>query len=446
MNLLRMTVSATLAMALGLPGWAAQAAWTADSATAGDVTATSVSRAESPSATRVGSSVRLDWAAVTLAEGTPATGYTVTRYTGQSTGTEVCSTAAPTVTCTDAAPVLGVAYYTVRARFKPWTGPESPQTQFTFDDTAPTTTMTTSPAPNAGGWNNTPVSITLEATDASSGVASISYQVGAQPPVTVSNSSTSFTISTQGSTPVSYYATDIAGNVSVPKSHTVRIDTLPPSAPTLTSISNDPGAIDQITNVPAQTITGTAEPGSSVTLSRGATTFPAVLTAADGTFAAAVTLVEGSNTFTATATDTADNSSPPAAPFTATLDTLSPTLTVTDPRNGVAYRNNTGPVTGRWSATCSVTPGACGTSGDTGSGVTTVTYQLRDTTTNTCWAGSGTTYTAATCGTSLTAAGTTTWSEAIAYGTVQGRTLQLTVTATDRATNTTSQTVNFSAQ
>ena len=438
-------IAAAVATLVVLQPQAASASWAATGSGNAPAGATYVHRAAAPTATQVGSSVSLNWAAVTLDEGTPATGYTVLRHSGVGIVTPICTTVEPTRSCTDTAPVQSAVQYGVVATFRSWTGQESPLTPFTLDASPPVTAVTSSPAPNGAGWNNSAVTITLTATDASP-VASITYRIGAGSPVTVTGSSTSFAVSAQGQTTITYYARDTFGNVEAPKSHTVRIDTTAPTSPTINnSISNDSGtAGDRVTNVAAQTLTGTAEAGSTVTISRGATTFPSVVAAANGTYSVPVTLVEGANSFTAVATDQAGNNSPASAALAATLDTVGPTVTITDPKNAVAYRDATGPAAGRWANTCAGVPGACGTASDSGSGVTSVTLSLRNTATNTCWTGSGTTYGA--CGSALGVTGTTAWSKTIAYGVVAGRSLQLTITVTDLAGNVATGTVSFTAQ
>ena len=437
-------IGAAVATLLVLQPQAASAAWAATGSGNAPAGATYVHRAAAPTATQVGSSVSLSWAAVTLDEGTPATGYTVLRHSGLGVITPICTTVEPTRSCTDAAPVQGSVQYGVVARFRSWTGQESPLTPFTLDASPPVTTVASNPAPNGAGWNNSAVTITLTATDASA-VANITYRIGAGSPVTVAGSSTSFAVSAQGQTTITYYATDTFGNVEATKSYTVKIDTTAPTSPTINnSISNDSGtAGDRVTNVAAQTLTGTAEAGSTVTVSRGATTFPSVVAAANGTYSVSVTLVQGANSFTAVATDQAGNTSPASTAITATLDTVLPSLTITDPK-ALAYKNTTGPAANRWANTCAGVPGACGTASDSSSGVTSVRLELRNTATNTCWTGSGTTYGA--CGTGLAVTGTTTWSRAIAYGVVAGRSLQLTITVTDLAGNVTTGSISFTAE
>jgi parallel beta-helix repeat protein len=94
------------------------------------------------------------------------------------------------------------------------------------DTTPPTTTHEVLPAPNANGWNNQqgPVVVVLEASDADGAVASITYTIGTAAPVTVQGSSTKLVVEAEESTPVTYFATDNAGNVEATKMLRVQID------------------------------------------------------------------------------------------------------------------------------------------------------------------------------------------------------------------------------
>jgi YVTN family beta-propeller protein len=100
------------------------------------------------------------------------------------------------------------------------------------DTTPPTTTATPSPAPNANGWNNSNVAVTLTASDDpdGTGVLSIGFSLsGAQAGEgLVTASSTSVTISAEGTTTLTYFARDNAGNQEAAKSLTIRIDKTPP--------------------------------------------------------------------------------------------------------------------------------------------------------------------------------------------------------------------------
>jgi hypothetical protein len=101
------------------------------------------------------------------------------------------------------------------------------------DITPPVTTAQLSPPPNSAGWNNTNVTVTFNSTDnaGGTGVKEIHFTLaGAQTGGNiVGASSTSVTISAEGSTTVTFFAVDHAGNQEVPHTITVRIDRTPPS-------------------------------------------------------------------------------------------------------------------------------------------------------------------------------------------------------------------------
>jgi hypothetical protein len=102
------------------------------------------------------------------------------------------------------------------------------------DTTPPVTTATASPGPNSNGWNNTNVTVTLNSTDsepAGSGVKQIQYALtGAQTldMQAVPASAASVTLSAEGTTTLSYFGTDNAGNAEQSKALTVQIDKTPP--------------------------------------------------------------------------------------------------------------------------------------------------------------------------------------------------------------------------
>jgi hypothetical protein len=101
------------------------------------------------------------------------------------------------------------------------------------DTTPPITTATPSPIRNVYGWNNTNVTVSLNATDnpGGSGVKQIQFALGEAQNTgwqTVAGSAASVMISTEGTTILSHFATDNAGNQETAKTLTVRIDkTLP---------------------------------------------------------------------------------------------------------------------------------------------------------------------------------------------------------------------------
>ncbi len=100
---------------------------------------------------------------------------------------------------------------------------------------------TTPPVAVASGydsaWHDSPVQVTLTATDNSggSGVKSITYSIDGAAPTTVATASTQVTIaapadhSNDGVHTLSFYATDNAGNQEAAQSVSVKIDTTPPT-------------------------------------------------------------------------------------------------------------------------------------------------------------------------------------------------------------------------
>lgn len=130
-------------------------------------------------------------------------------------------------------------------------------------------------------------------------------------------------------------AQDAAGNgntVSTSSDNTVTRDvTAPgaPSAPTLTAAS-DTGISpnDGITKLTTPTVTGTAEPGSTVTVFDGTTVIGSGL-ASGGTYSlATTTLTAGGHALTARATDPAGNQGPASPTTTITVDTTRPSVNI----------------------------------------------------------------------------------------------------------------------
>ena len=103
-----------------------------------------------------------------------------------------------------------------------------------LDSAAPVTTASLNPSPNAGGWNNADVTVSLSSSDGDggSGVKQIAYSAsGAQPiaATTASGGSASVSITTEGATVLTYAATDNAGNAETPKTVTVQLDKTAPT-------------------------------------------------------------------------------------------------------------------------------------------------------------------------------------------------------------------------
>jgi hypothetical protein len=103
------------------------------------------------------------------------------------------------------------------------------------DAELPVTTATVTPAPNANGWNKAAVTVALAATDLATGLTGTFpgwvdklqyFASGAQPLAdqTVPGSSTSFGVSAEGVTKVTYFATDAADNKEAAKTLDVNLD------------------------------------------------------------------------------------------------------------------------------------------------------------------------------------------------------------------------------
>jgi hypothetical protein len=224
----------------------------------------------------------------------------------------------------------------------------------TNDVTAPTTTATPTPAPNGNGWNNANVSVGLSATDGTaSGVASITYSAtGAQTisTTTVSGSSATVpTITTEGTTTISYSALDNVGNVETTKTQVVKIDKQNPDAPTLTTVPS------VIKNGQALSVTSASDNGPSGVTSvsyyycAGTSCTPGTLIGSGSTgpsysFTWSSQPADGTYTIAAKTTDAAGNASALSATQTVTIEnSLAPTaLTVANKTGGTAGRPEQG--------------------------------------------------------------------------------------------------------
>src|SRR5439155_123955 len=111
-------------------------------------------------------------------------------------------------------------------------------------------------------------------------------------------------------------ASDAAGNMSAASAAlSVTVDTVAPSAPTISSYSTDSGTVgDGITNDNTLTLTGTAAASSTVSIYDGATLIGTATASSSGawTFATGV-LADATHSFTAKASDTAGNVSTASA-------------------------------------------------------------------------------------------------------------------------------------
>ncbi|TCU57295.1 Ig-like protein group 3 [Novosphingobium sp. PhB57] len=129
-------------------------------------------------------------------------------------------------------------------------------------------------------------------------------------------------------------ATDAAGNTSAGASITV--DRQPPAVPAFTAFTDDVGSSQGTLADGASTddrqpaISGSADPGSTVSIYNGGTLLGTVQADVGGlwTFTPSIPLAQGSHAFTITATDAVGNSSASSASFALTIDTVAPAAPV----------------------------------------------------------------------------------------------------------------------
>ena len=100
------------------------------------------------------------------------------------------------------------------------------------DSAAPETAAEVSPAPNAAGWINENVTVTLRAKDeGGSNVKGITLSASGAQPIderAENGSSTQLSIEAEGETTITYWAVDHAGNAAEPNTLTVRLDKTEP--------------------------------------------------------------------------------------------------------------------------------------------------------------------------------------------------------------------------
>ncbi|WP_460792691.1 beta strand repeat-containing protein, partial [Micromonospora sonneratiae] len=134
------------------------------------------------------------------------------------------------------------------------------------------------------------------------------------------------------------------GIVSGPSNSVTFTVQAPPAAPVITSPTNG-----QQVNDSTPTITGTGEPGNTITVTIDGVVAGTTTVAPDGTwsFDTPTALTDGPHTVTATQTDAAGNVSPPSDPVTFTVDTTAPAAPViTSPTNGQVVNDSTPTITG----------------------------------------------------------------------------------------------------
>ncbi|WP_158079847.1 Ig-like domain-containing protein [Archangium sp. Cb G35] len=194
---------------------------------------------------------------------------------------------------------------------------------FTVDTTAPTAPVLTAPA-----------AVVTTTRPLISGTAepgsTVAVMVGGSPVGTAmadASGAWSLTLTSplgEGAHTATATATDAAGNTSGPSTaRTFTVDSEAPAAPVLSAPAT-------LVTTPTPVISGTAEPGNTVTLEVDGTPSGTVTADASGnwSFTPASPLLEGTHSATATATDRAGNTSASSPARTFTVDTVAPAAPV----------------------------------------------------------------------------------------------------------------------
>jgi hypothetical protein len=221
--------------------------------------------------------------------------------------------------------------------------PASDPLTVTYDATAPAGTISAADPTGAD-----PIAFTVVFDEDVTGLTADGVQVANGTVVAVSRTGArTFTVevspAADGSVALTVLAgttTDLAGNPNALFELTVTSDRTAPDAPVVVGLdpATDTGSSDAdgVTGNPAPTITGTAEPGSTVGVladdgrGGGPVSLGTTTVGGDGAWALtpAAPLADGTYTLTATATDAAGNASGPSAAFTLVIDTVAPTVVI----------------------------------------------------------------------------------------------------------------------
>ncbi len=221
------------------------------------------------------------------------------------------------------------------------TSPTSSPNTFTVDTLPPAAPVVIAPANGSVTSDNTPtysgiaepgsvVTIVVEGTPVGTTMADGAGNWSLTPVAPLAD----------GPHSVSATATDAVGNIS-PTSNTnaFTVDTMPPAAPVVLIPANG-----SVTGNNTPTFSGTAEPGSTVTVSMDGSSVGTTI--ADGaghwSFTLASPVADGTHTVHVTATDAVGNTSPDSSPNTFTVDTTAPAAPVVEtPADGSLIGDNT---------------------------------------------------------------------------------------------------------
>ena len=226
--------------------------------------------------------------------------------------------------------------------------------EITIDTTAPAAPAITSPSDGTITNDNTPtVSGTAEA-NSTVEVFADGISVG----TTTADGAGNWTFTpgsaiADGTYDFTATATDAAGNESVPSAPVeITIDTTAPAAPVITSPADG-----TVTNDTTPTISGIAEPASTVEVFADGVSLGTTIADGSGnwTFTPGSALAEDTYTFTAFATDAAGNESVESAGVDVTIDTTAPSApTIDSPSDGAVMGDSTPQIGGTAEANSTV--------------------------------------------------------------------------------------------
>lgn len=261
--------------------------------------------------------------------GSPASG--VDHLTYAIDGGAPVTVSAPTTSF----PVSGSGTHTVTYTAVDHAGnAETPgATPVRIDPDSPVTAVTRTPLPNDAGWNHGDVTLDLSATDvAGAGVASVTVGGVSTPGATAST-----TVTAEGTTSVSYFATDAAGNVEGTRTAVVKIDHTAPTASIDPADSSAWTTDDTVAITAADALSGVASVQYRVdggpAQSYGGTPFHL----ADGSHDVEVTVTDlAGNTLVRSATIKVDTVTPTSSIASTTPTTWTVTASDAAPSSGVS--------------------------------------------------------------------------------------------------------------
>jgi large repetitive protein len=245
---------------------------------------------------------------------------------GTTTGSDVGSWAKALVSVAD-----GSHTYTARATDAAGNlSPVSNARTIVVDTAPPNTTIGTGPA---GSTPSTSAIFSFSADDPGA-TFECSLDGAAFSPCT---SPKSYNGLAEGSHTFQVRATDQAGNTDpTPAVRNWAVDITPPAAPVITSPPD--GSSNTTGNV---TVAGTAEAGTVVELFDGAASKGTVTVSGAGAWSKPLTSVaDGTHVYTATATDSAGNTSPASSSHTVTVDTSAPDTTLDSGPSGATNQTD----------------------------------------------------------------------------------------------------------